>query len=139
MHLCYIHNKPRVVLWQKVSYDTTSQASKTNISLFCSKQPFYSPSECKYVLFVCLSVRLKVSFIPMHFRYFGRKFSLRTVDLSTESHCATHSTIFADKTRNYFSRTLPTAKLKSAKNNPHVFATKPRKFGDAKISHYTVQ
>ena len=29
-------------------------------------------------------------------------------------------------------------KLKSVKNNHHVFETEPRKFGDAKISHYTV-
>ena len=42
--------------------------------------------------------------------------------------------IFAEKNRNYFSRTLPTAKLKSAKNNRHIFEKKPRKFGDAKIS-----
>ena len=27
---------------------------------------------------------------------------------------------------------------KSAKNNPHVFETKPRKFGNAKLSHYTI-
>ena len=47
--------------------------------------------------------------------------------------------IFAEKNRNYFSQTLPDReKLKSAKNNHRVFETKPRKFGDAKISHYTV-
>ena len=40
------------------------QASKTDFSLFCSEQSFFQPSECKYVLFVCLSVRLQVSFIP---------------------------------------------------------------------------
>ena len=87
------------------------QARQT-IHCFVMNSHFIQPSECKYVLFVCLSVRLQVSFIPLHFRYFGRRFSLRTVDLSTESHCATHSMIFAEKTRNYFSRTLPTAKIK---------------------------
>ena len=38
-----------------------SQASKTDASLFCSDS---QPSECNYVLFVCLSVRLQISFIP---------------------------------------------------------------------------
>ena len=49
-------NVPVNNFWQKVSYDTTSQASKTNISLFCSEQPFYSTVWmliCSFCLFVC--------------------------------------------------------------------------------------
>ena len=52
---------------------------------FVLNNHFIQLSECKYVLFVCLSFRLQVSFILMHFRYFCRKFSFGTVDLSRES------------------------------------------------------
>ena len=119
LHLCYIQNTPRVVLWQKVSYDTTSQASKQarqTFHCFILNSHFIQLSECKYVLFVCLSVwdflyaqliyRRKVIVPPI--LWFSRK------------------------------RLEIIFQLKSAKNNPHVFATKLRKFGDAKRSHYTV-
>ena len=72
------------------------------------------PSECKYVLFVCLSVRLTVHipFIPLRFRYFGLKFSFRRVDLSRRKQsCATHSTIFAEKKWHYISRACRPRKL----------------------------
>ena len=53
---------------------------------------FIQPYVCKYVLFFFsffffffLSVRWQVSFILMRFRYFGRRFSFRIVDLSRES------------------------------------------------------
>ena len=95
------------VVW----HNFTSKQDKQFIVLFWTAILF-NRLNVNMFFFVCLSVRLQVSFIPLHFRYFGRRFSLRTVDLSTESHCATHSTIFAEKTRNYFSRTLPTTKIK---------------------------
>ena len=114
-----------------------NKQARQTFHCFILNSHFIQPSECKYVLFVCVFVRLQVSFIPLHFRYFGRRFSLRTIDLSTESRCATHSTIFAEKTRIIFRGCCRPRKLKSAKNNPHVFQTKSRKFGDAKISHYT--
>ena len=75
-----------------------------------------------YVLFVCMSVRLQVSFIPLRFRYLGRRFSLRSVDLLRKRRYATHSMIFAEKTRNDFSRALLTAK-----NNIHVVLDKTAK------------
>ena len=57
------------------------------LSLNTTNQPFIQPSVCKYVLFVCffVSARLQVSFIPLRFRYFGKRFSFCTVDLSRES------------------------------------------------------
>ena len=92
-----------------------------------------------YSVSTCLSVRLQVSFIRLHFRYFGRIFSFRTVNSSKESRVVPPTLWFLRKRIDiiFRGRCRP-RKLKSAKNNPHVFETKPRKFGDAKISHYTV-
>ena len=74
----------------------TSKQDKQFIVLFCH---FIQPSKCKYVyvLFVCLSVSVQVSFILLHFRYFGQTFSFNTVDLPGKSNCATHSMIFAER------------------------------------------
>ena len=87
----------------------------------------------------CLSVRLQVSFIRLRFRYFGRIFSFRTVNSSKESRVVPPTLWFSRKRIDiiFRGRCRP-RKLKAAKNNPHVFETKPRKFGDVKISHYTV-
>ena len=92
---------------------------------------FIQPSECKYVLFVCLSVRLQVSsirlagdFLSAHLFYRGK------VELCHLLYEFRGEIIF-------HGHHLP-RKLKSAKNNSLVFETKPRKFGDAKITHYTV-
>ena len=50
-----------------------------------------------------------------------------------------HPLLFSRKrTENIFCGRCRPQKLKSAKNNRHVFETKPLKFGVAKISHYTV-
>ena len=88
--------------------------------------------ECKYVV-------IKYFFIPLRFRYFGRVFSFRTVDLLRESRVVPPTLRFSRRRVeiNFRGRCRP-RKLKSAKNNRHVFETKPRKFGDAKISNYTV-
>ena len=106
---------------------------------FVLNNHFIQPSECKYVLFVCLSVRLQLSFFPLRFRYFGRSFYFRIVDLPRESRVVPLTLRFSRKRIEiiFRGRCRP-RKLKSAKNNPHVFETKPRQFGDAKISHYTV-
>ena len=63
---------------------TTSKQDRHFIVLF---RHFIQPSECKYVyvLFVCLSVSLQVSFILLRFRYFGQRFSFSTVDLPRKS------------------------------------------------------
>ena len=93
---------------------------------------------CSFCLFF-VSARLQVSFIPLRFRYFGRRFSFRAVDLSRESRVMSPPLSFSRKrTEIIFRGRCRPRKLKSAKNNRHVFETKPRKFGDAKISHYTV-
>ena len=93
-----------------------------------------------YVLFVCFSVRMQVSFIPLRFRYFGRRFSFHTVDLLRESRVVPPYDLrfLRKRIEIIFRGRGEPRKLKSAKNNLHVFETKPRKFGDAKISHYTV-
>ena len=98
------------VIW----HNLTSKQDKT---LFCSEQSLYQPSECKYVLFVCLSVRLQVTL--------ARDFLSALL-------------IYRGKIEIIFRGRCRPRKLKSVKNNRHVFQTKPRKFGDAKISHYTV-
>ena len=90
-----------------------------------------------FVFFV--SARLQVSFIPLRFRCFGQRFSFRTADLSRESQVMPPLYDFRGKRIEiiFRGRCRP-RKLKSEKNNRHVFETKPRKFGDANISHYTV-
>ena len=127
------------VVWHNFQSSSNKQARQT-FHCFVLNSHFIQPSECKYVLFACLSVRMQVSFIHLRFRYFGRRFSFRTVDIWREIRAVPPTLIFAEKNQNYFSlsRTLPTAKIKIREINPHVFETKPRKFGDAKISHCTV-
>ena len=117
-----------------------NKQARQTFHCFVLDSHFIQPSECKYVVFVCLSVRLQVSFIPLRFRYFGRRFSFRTVDLSKESRVVPPPTLQFSRKRIeiIFRGHCRPRKLKSAKNNPHIFQTKPRKFGDAKISHYTV-
>ena len=118
---------------------SSNKQARQTFHCFVLISHFIQPSECKYVLFVCLSVRLQVSFIPLRCRYFGWKFSFCTVDLSRKSRVVPPTLRFSQKRieNNFHGRCRP-RKLKSAKNNPHVFETKPRKFGNTKISHYTV-
>ena len=74
----------KTVVWHNFQSSSIRQA----FHCFALKSNFIQPSVCKYVLFVCfffVSARLQVSFIPLRFRYFGRRFSFRTVDLSRES------------------------------------------------------
>ena len=109
---------------------------------FALNSTFIQPSVCKYVLFFSfffLSVRLQVSFIPMCFRYFGQRFFFCIVNLSRESRVMPPPPWFSWRRIEiiFHGRCRP-RKLKSAKNDRHVFETKPRKFGDAKISHYMV-
>ena len=81
---------PQVVLWQKsvIWHNFQSSSNKQAIQTFhcfVLSSYFIQPSECRYVLFVCLSVRLQVSFIPLRFRYFGLRFSFPTGDLPRKS------------------------------------------------------
>ena len=120
--ICYIHNTARVVLWQTCRMKQSNKQARQTIHCFVLNSHFIQPSECKYVLFVCLSVRLQVSFIPLRFRNFGHRF--------ISAHCQLIKIIFRWRCR--------PRNFKSAKNNPYVLETKQRKFGDAKIPHYTV-
>ena len=126
------------VVWHKFQSSSNKQERHT-FHCFIPNRHFIQLSECKHVLFVSLPVRLQVSFIPLRFRYFGRRFSFRTVDRSKESWIVPPTLRFSRKRINiiFRGRCRP-RKLKLAKNNLHVFETKPRKFGYAKISHYTV-
>ena len=84
---------------------------------------FVCLSDCKYLLFRCLPD----TFLSAQLIYQGKvelchplyDFSRKRIEIFFRGRCRPR-------------------KLKSAKNNPHVFETKPRKFGDAKISHYMV-
>ena len=80
LHLCYIQNTPWVGVWHNV----TSKQARHIFHCFVLNSHFIQPSECKYVLCVCLSVRLQVSFIPLLFQKFGQRFSFHTFDLSRE-------------------------------------------------------
>ena len=85
--------------------------------------------------FVCLSVRLQV----LRFRYFGRRFfSAQLMYQGKVELCHPLYDFRGKESKFIFRGRCRPRKLKSAKNNPHVFETKLRKFGDAKISHYTV-
>ena len=70
---------------KSVVYDTTEQASKTDILLFCSEQSFYSTvsfvnmfllfvclSDCKYLLFRCVSDTLAGDFLSAQLIYRGK-------------------------------------------------------------------
>ena len=74
---------------KQVSYDTAfrvhNKQARQTFHCFVLNSHFIQSSECKYVLFVCLSVRLQVSFIPLRFRDFDDRLSFRTVELSRES------------------------------------------------------
>ena len=85
-----------------------SQASRTDVSLFCSDSHFFQPSEWKYVLFVCFKYLLFLAFLTLWLEIS----SPHSWSIEGKSCFATHSTIFADTNQNYFSRTLPTAKIK---------------------------
>ena len=104
---------------------SSNKQARQTFQCFVLNSHFIQPSECKYCLFVCLSVRLQLSSIPIRFSYFGQRFSFRTVDLSRDSRvvpCATHSTIFAEKNKNYFFlRMLPIAKINRQKIIPMFF------------------
>ena len=79
------------------------------------------------------------NFYSLRFGHLGRRFSFRTVDLSRESRVLPPIQQFLrTRIKIIFRGSCQPRKLKSAKNKLHVFETKPRKFGDAKISHYTV-
>ena len=124
------------VVWHNFQSSNGKQARETFQS-FVLNSHFIQPSECKYVLFVCLSDCK--SFIPLRFRYFAWRFSFHIVDLSRESRVVPPILWLSRKRIEIIFRGhCPTRKLKSAKNNPHIFETKPWKFGGAKISHYTV-
>ena len=73
-------------------------------------------SDCKYLLF-------------RSFRYFGRRFSFRTVDLSRESRVVPPYDLRFSRKRIeiIFGGCWGPRKLKSAKNNPHVFLDKTAK------------
>ena len=131
-------------LWENVSYDTTFRVQVTskqdrhfvvlfwtvilfnrlNVNMFLL---FVCLSDCKYLLFPCVSHTLAGDFLSAQFIYRGKvklchhifRFSWKRIEIIFRGRCRPQ-------------------KLKSAKNNPHVFETKPRKSGDAKISLYTV-
>ena len=111
-----------------------SQASRTDVSLFCSDSHFFSTVWIK----ICSFRLFQVSFIHcVSDTLVGDSLSAQLI-YRGKVVLATHSTIFADTIQNYISPTCKPRKLKSAKNNLHVFRQKARNFGDAKISHYTV-
>ena len=98
-----------------------NKQARQTFHCFVLNSHFIQPSECKYVLLVCLSVRLQVSFIPLRFS-FGQRFAFRTVDLSRESRFVPPYLRFSRKRFEIFFRgRCRPRKLKSAKNNPHLF------------------
>ena len=95
-----------------------NKQARQTFHCFVLNSHFIQPSECKSVLFVCLSVRLQVSFIPLRFRYFVQRF-FRTVDLSRENRVMPPTLRFSRKRIEiiFRGRCRP-RKLKSAKKIP---------------------
>ena len=116
-----------------------NKQARQTFHCFVLNSHFIQPSECKFVffLFVCLS-DCKYLLFRCISDTLSRVF-FRTVDLSRENRVMPPTLRFSRKRIEiiFRGRCRP-RKLKSAKNNPHIFETKPRKFGDAKISHYMV-
>ena len=83
--------------------------------------------DCKYLLFPCISDTLAEDFLSAQLIYRGK------VKL-----CNPFYDFRGKRIKIIFCGRCRPRKLKSAKNNRHVFETKSQKFGDAKISHYTV-
>ena len=116
------------VVWHNFQSSRNKQARQT-FHCFVLNSHFIQPSECKYVLFACLSVRMQVSFIPLRFRYFGGRFSFRTVDLLREIQAVSPTLWFSWKRIKIIFRGRCRLRklLKSAKINPHVFLDKTAK------------
>ena len=120
------------VIW----HNFQSQASRTDVSLFCSDSHFCNRLN-ENMLFCFLFVS-SINY-SLRFRHFGRRFSFRTVYLSRESRVLPPTQqFFRTRIKIIFRGRCQPRKLKSAKIKLHVVETKPRKFGNAKISHYTV-
>ena len=121
---------PKSVVWHKI----TSKQDRHFIGLFWAVILFNSLNVNTFFLFVCLSnCKCCVS------DTLAGDFFFRTVDVSRESRGVPPTLWFSrKKIEIIFRGRCRPRKLKSAKNNPHVFETKPQKFGDAKISYYTV-
>ena len=118
---------------------SSNKQARQIFQCFILNSHFIQPFECKYLLFVCLSVRLQLSSIPLRFSYFGQRFSFRTVDLSRESRVVPPSLWFSRKRiKIIFLRMLPIAKINWQKIIPFFFRQYREKFGNAKLSHYTV-
>ena len=98
-----------------------SQASRTDVSLFCSDSHFFSTvwitvNENMFFLFV------SSIFYSLRFRHFGRRFSFRTVDLSRKSRVLPPTQQFLrTRIKIIFHGRCHPRKLKSAKNKLHVF------------------
>ena len=120
----------KCVVWHNCQSSSNKQERQT-FHYFVLNSHFIQPSECKYVFvfcFVCLSVRLQVSFIPLRFYLFGRSVPFQTVDLSRESRVVPPTLRFLQKRIEIiFRRRNRPRKLKSAKNNPRVFSDKTTK------------
>ena len=102
-----------------------NKQARQDISLFCSEQSLYLRLNVNmFFLFVCLSD-------PSDFLFHCVPNTLTRDFLSA-------LLIYRGKIKIIFRWHCRPRKLKSAKNNRHIFKTKPRKFGNAKISHYTV-
>ena len=119
------------VVWHNFQSSSNKHARQTVLN-----SHFIKLSECKYVLFACLSVRMQVSFIPLRSDTLAGDF---LSDLSKEIRAVPPTLLFSRKRIEItFCGCCWPRKLKSAKINPHVFETKLWKFGDVKMSHYTV-
>ena len=103
-----------VLFWTAILFN------RLNVNMFFL---FVCLSDCKYLWFPCISDTFAGDFLYAQLIY-RRKVIVPPI------------LWFSRKRLEFFfrGRCWP-RKLKSAKNNPHVFETKPRKFGDAKISH----
>ena len=94
---------PKSVVWHNI----TSKQDRHFIGLFWTVILFNSLNVNMFFLFVCLSDCKCCISDTLAWDFFPHSWCIEG-----KSSCATHSMIFEEKNRNYFSRALPTAKIK---------------------------
>ena len=116
-----------------------NKQARQTFHCFVLNSHFIQPSECKYVLFVCLSVSPQVSLFHCVSDTLARDFLSPQLIFRGKVELYHLLYDFRGKTiKTIFRGGCQRRKLKSMKNNLQVFQTKPKKIGDAKISNYTV-
>ena len=121
------------VIWHDFQGSSHKQEGQT-FHCFVQVVIFFQPSVWKYVLFVCFKYRLFLAFQTLWLEIP----SPHSWSIVGKSCLPPTQQFLRTRIKIIFRGRCKPQRLKSAKNKLHAFRQKPRKFGDAKISHYTV-